>query len=278
MGQTESQAAHLILTPDGGNRLLVRDLWRYRELLMFLAWREVLLRYKQAFFGVAWALMRPVLTMLVFTVIFGRVVGFDAGGVPYSLFALSGMLVWQFFSTCVADASNSLLANTSLVTKVFFPKLILPTSFAVVNFLDLGVASLFFVGLWIFKGTPAPGPLWALPACLLWMLLLTLGFSYALAAASVRFRDVKFLVPFMLQLGLYASPIGYPISAIPERWRMALYLNPVSGLVEAWRWSIFGIAPTDNAGVMVSLGLSLLVFVGGFRFFRKSEANFADLI
>jgi len=268
----------LVLSAGRSSALLWKDLWRFRELLAFLAWRDVLLRYKQAAFGIGWALLRPVLTMLVFTLIFRRVVEVEASSVPYPLFALCGMLVWQFFSGCVADAAQSLVSNTSLVTKVFFPRLILPASTTLVNLLDFAVTLALFAGLWLFYGTPSLGPLWALPGVLLWMLGLALGVGFWLSSATVRYRDVKFLVPFGLQLGLYASPIGYPISALPEKFRFWAYLNPLSGLVEGFRWCFFGSSPADAHGVWLSLGVSVFLLLSGFVFFRKMEDSFADII
>lgn len=274
----ENRTSVVVVGADSATRLLFKDLWRFRELLAFLAWRDVLLRYKQAAFGIGWALIRPLLTMLVFTLIFQRVAGISSGDVPYPLFALVGMLVWQFFSGCVADASQSLVSNTSLVTKVFFPRLILPAATILVNLLDFTVALLLLVALWIYFGHPGAGPLWTLPALIAWMMLLATGVGLWLSAATVRFRDVKFLIPFVLQLGIYVSPVGYPISSLPEKLRLVSYANPLSGLIEAFRWCFFGSPFGDARGALVSLGVSAFLFLTGFVFFRRMEDSFADII
>jgi lipopolysaccharide transport system permease protein len=276
--RTSGNAPEILLGPRTSVGLFFRDLWRFRELLAFLAWRDVLLRYKQAAFGIGWALLRPLLTLVIFTLVFQRVAGIGTDGVPYPLFALSGMLIWQFFAGCAADASQSLVANSSLVTKVFFPRLILPSSVTLVNLLDFAVTLPLFAALWIYHGAPPPGPLWALPLVLVWMLVVALGTGFWLSAATVRFRDVKFLVPFALQIGLYASPVAYPVSALPEKVRLLSYLNPLAGLIEALRWSCFGAAPSHTVGVWISLAAGVAIFVSGFVFFRRLEDSFADII
>ncbi len=256
----------------------LRELGQSRELFVFLAWRDILLRYKQAAFGIAWALLKPLLTSAIFTAVFSRILDLETGGTPYVLFALSGMVVWQFLAGCASDASMSLISNVSLVTKVYFPRLLVPASVIVVNLLDALVGLVFLVGAWAYLGSPSPGPLYWLPLLGLWTLLLALGAGAWLAALTVRYRDTKFLVPFGLQIGLYASPVAYPITALPEVLRPWAYLNPATGLIEALRFAYFDLAPAWPPGIWISAGVSLFILVGGLLFFRRLEGSFADVI
>ena len=269
----------VVLGPRKSNTSTLRDLWRFRELFIFLAWRDILLRYKQAFFGVGWALFRPALTMLLLTLVFNRVAKIQADPVPYSVFVLAGMLVWQFFAGCASDSSVSLISNSSIVTKVYFPRLIVPASATLVNLLDFGIGLILLAGLMFYWKMPLNHSLLLLPLWILLLWVLSMGVGFWLSSATVLYRDVRFVVPFFLQIGLYASPVGYSTSSIPAQFKSLIYLNPVSGIIDGFRGCLFGTWPENIAlSAGSSLAISLVIFVSGLGFFKKLERSFADVI
>jgi lipopolysaccharide transport system permease protein len=254
-----------------------RDLWRYRELFQVLTWRDCAVRYKQTVLGVAWAVIRPVLAVVIFTVIFGRLAKLPSEGVPYSLMVFTGMLPWTFFSTGFADASNSLISNTNLVSKVYFPRLIVPTATIAAAFVD------FFIGLFILAAMMTgyhflpPWQILLLPIFVLLAFLASLGPSLWVTAVNVKYRDFRYVIPFLVQFGLYVSPVGFSSSVVPHRWRLLYSLNPLVGIIDAFRWCVLG-SRLYSPGVGVSVAVVAVLLWLGIRQFRKMERTFADLI
>lgn len=257
--------------------LNLRDLWAYRELLYFLTWRDIKVRYKQTAMGAAWAVVQPLFTMLVFTIFFSKFVGVPSDGLPYPIFAYAGLLPWTFFANAVGTSSNSLIGSSGLITKVYFPRMIVPASAVAAGLLDLAIASVILIGLAIFYGVTATWGLIWLPL----LVALTVGFSLGLgilvSALTVRFRDVRHALPFVIQLWMFASPIIYPSSVVPEQWRWALAFNPLTGIIEGFRSALVGRAMNWHAlGISAAITLALLI-VSAYAF-RRLEKSFADLI
>jgi lipopolysaccharide transport system permease protein len=256
-----------------------KELIRYRELFFFLAWRDILVRYKQAAFGVAWAVVRPLLNMAVFTLIFGKIAHLYSYDIPYPLFVLAGMLPWQLVSGAIFDTCNSLPSNIHLITKVYFPRVILATSPVLVYLVDFGINLVLLLGLMLIMGVGDLATLWALPLCLLLTLVLCLGASLWLSAVTVLYRDFRFIVTFMVQFGLFISPVGYGTYLVTGMWKWVYFLNPMVGVIDAFRWSLFGIEQPDAGwSILFSLVISLVLLVTGLRYFRNTERIFADKI
>jgi lipopolysaccharide transport system permease protein len=260
------------------DRSWASELWHFRELLYFLAWRDVKVRYKQAAFGAAWAIIQPLFTMIIFTFFFGRMAKIPTGGIPYPLFFYTTLVAWTYFAGTIGQAGNSLVSNASLITKIYFPRILLPASSALSGLLDYGVGSSFlFAMLFYYKIKPT----WALllwPVVVLDMLLVTLGISMLLAALNVRYRDVKHVIPFMVQLGLWVTPILYPASFLSARWRPLLALNPLSAVMEGFRACLFPNFQIDWTLMATSFSVSLVICVVGGFYFRRAEHAFADII
>lgn len=254
------------------------ELWRYRELLYFLAARDIKVRYKQAALGAAWAIMQPLATMLVFTIFFGRIAGIPSNNLPYPLFSFCGLAAWLYFSSTVAYASNSLVTNGSMITKVYFPRVYLPTSSALGCLMDLAVSGVVLAAMMVYYGV-YPGPLVLMvPLLIVTMILLALGVSFILAALNVRFRDVKHIVPFALQLWLFATPIIYPLSYLPKEAQALAMLNPMTGVIENLRAAILGGTEFNWRALGTSLAISIAVFCVGAVYFRSAEKRFADVV
>jgi lipopolysaccharide transport system permease protein len=255
------------------------DLWRFRELFFFLAWRDILVRYKQTIIGLAWSIIRPFLTMIVFTIIFERLAKFPSGGVPYPILVYAAMLPWQFFSTCFSDASNSLLNNSNMLTKIYFPRLIIPVSTVIVNLVDFLISFVILIGLMIWYHFVPSWNIIYLPLFLGLALITSIGSGVYIAALNVRYRDFKYIVPFVVQFGLQISPVGYSSDMIPEKYRLLYSLNPMVGVIDGFRWCILG----DQShiympGLLLSIGLIVLLLFLGIWYFRKTEKTFADII
>jgi lipopolysaccharide transport system permease protein len=269
----------LIIEAGRAERYYWRDLWRYRELFRVLAWRDISVRYKQTVIGAAWALLRPFLTMVVFTVIFGIIARLPSLGAPYALLVFAGMLPWTLFSTALADASNSLVSNSNLISKVYFPRLIVPGAAVVVGFVDFLISLVILVLLMVwYRYLPGPQIL-LLPAFVAIAFLASLGPALWITALNVKYRDFRYVIPFIVQFGLYVSPVGFSSSVIPERWRLLYSVNPMVGVIDGFRWCILG---GENQlyipGLLVSLGVTGFMLWLGIRQFRKMEKSFADLI
>lgn len=255
------------------------ELWRYRELFWSLAWRSILVRYKQTVVGVAWALIRPVLTMIVFSVIFGRLAGFSSDGVPYPLLVFCAVLPWQFFANSLTGSSESVVAHAGMITKVYFPRLVIPGSAVISGIIDFCLAALVFAGLMAWYGVVPGIRILLLPAFLLLALGAAFGAGLWLSALNVRFRDVRHIVPFMVQLGLYISPVGFSSSVVPERWRFFYSLNPMVGVIDGFRWCVLGQSVSMHwPGFWLSVVMVAFMLIGGLIFFSRTERTFADVI
>lgn len=274
------RAVHKILRPRHGlARLRLGELWQYRELLYFLAWRDILVRYKQTVMGILWAFIRPFATIIVFTIIFGRLAKVPSGGLPYPVLAFAGLLPWQLFSTAFGEASASVVGNGQLVSKVYFPRLLIPISATCSALADFLVSAVMLVGLLIWYHVPvSANAVWLAPFTLL-CLVAALGSGIWFSALFVRFRDVRHAIPFLIQLGLYISPVGFSSAMVPARWRLLYSLNPMVGVIDGFRWSLLGGANTlYPPGIVLSIALSIVILVGGTYYFRNTERAFADVI
>ena len=256
-----------------------RDLWRYRELFYFLAWRDILVRYKQTAIGVAWALIRPLLTMIILTIVFGNVARLPSDGVPYPILVFAAMLPWQFFANAFSDAGNSLIGNANMISKVYFPRLVIPGSAVIVCFVDLLISGAILAALMLWYGFLPDWRILTLPLFVLIAFAASMGAGLWMAALNVKYRDFRYIIPFVVQLGLYISPVGFSSTVIPEQWRLIYSLNPMVGVIDGFRWALLsGRAHFYWPGFTVSLCLVALLLVAGFMYFRKTEKSFADVI
>jgi lipopolysaccharide transport system permease protein len=261
-----------------GGRYL-QDLWRYRELFLFLAWRDLLVRYKQTVVGVGWSILRPLLTMLILTLVFGKFGKMPSGGVPYPLLVLCGLLPWQFFATALSESGNSLVGNSNLISKVYFPRLIIPASSVIISVVDFLISLGFLVVLLIWYHFRPPPTVALLPLFALLAFAAAFAGGVWVAALMVRYRDFRFLVPFAVQFGLYISPVGFFSSVVPEKWRLLYSLNPMVGVIDGFRWCILGGQHVIYwPGLVVSVLSILMVLVTGIWYFRRTEQTFADVI
>jgi lipopolysaccharide transport system permease protein len=266
------------IRPTGaGVSLDLAEIWAYRELLYFLTWRDLKVRYKQTLMGVVWVIAQPLFTMLVFTVFFNRLGGFRSDDIPYPLFAYAGLLLWTFFSNAVVYGTNSLIQNSNLVTKVYFPRMFIPAAAVAAGLADLAVASVILVGLVLYYGVAATWGLLLAPVFTLLTVLLALGTGLLVSALTVKYRDLKHALPFMIQLWLFASPIIYPASVVPDGWRWLFMLNPLAGIVEGFRASLTGRA-LDWRSAAVAAVVTLALLLVSMYVFRRTEETFADVI
>jgi lipopolysaccharide transport system permease protein len=256
-----------------------RDLWRYRDLFYFLAWRDILVRYKQTVIGIAWALIRPLLTMAVFTVVFGKIAKLPSEGVPYPLLVFAAMLPWQFLATALGEASNSLIGNSNLISKIYFPRLIVPAGSVITSFVDFLISGAFLVALMAWYRFVPDWQLFTLPFFVLLAFAAALGSGLFLAALNVEYRDFRYIVPFIVQFGMYISPVGFSSSVIPEKWRLLYSLNPMVGVIDGFRWALLrGQAPLYLPGLLASVLLTSVLCLTGIWYFRRTERTFADVI
>lgn len=269
----------LIIEPTKGLAALkLRELWEYRELLYFLVWRDIKVRYKQTALGVAWVVLQPLIATLIFTVVFGQLAKIPSGDLPYPLFAFAGLLPWQYFAGALNRAGTSLVNNANLLTKVYFPRLIIPLASILNGLVDFGISLIVLIGLMVYYNVvPAPAIL-LLPLFLLMAIVTALGVSLWLSALGVKYRDVNQLLPFLIQVWMYATPVVYPASLFPERWRWLLGLNPMSGVVEGFRWALTGSGDPPGPILLVSISVVLILLVSGLVFFRNTERTFADVV
>lgn len=270
-----------ILTIESGtiDRNYWQDIWRYRELFLFLAWRDILVRYKQTVIGIAWALLRPLLIMVVFTLIFSKLAKLPSEGAPYSILVFAGLLPWFFFSSALTGAGESLVSNASMISKVFFPRIIVPTSSVIVSLVDLLISGLILLGLMIWYDFLPGWRILALPLFVLMAFALSIGAGLWVAALNVKYRDFRVIVPFVVQFGLYVSPVGFSSAIVPEQWRLVYSANPMVGVIDGFRWSILG-GDTQLywPGFFISFAVIAFIFVTGIFYFRKMEKTFADVI
>lgn len=277
--QAVAQQPELVLQPTHGWATLnLRDVWEHRELLWFLAWRDIKVRYKQTLIGAAWAMLKPIMSMLVFSLIFGTLIGVDSGVVPYPVFVYSGLLTWNLFASALGQSGSSLVSNASLISKVYFPRLVLPIASVVVALLDFLVALLVLVVLMLAYGI-VPGPtVLILPLFVALALATALGVGLWLSALEIKYRDVGHTVPFLTQFWLFITPVIYPSSVIPAQWRWLYSLNPMVGVVEGFRWSLLGNGRAPGVSLILSVAVMLVVLVSGLVFFKRSERQFADVV
>ena len=269
----------LIIEAGRTERHYWRDLWRYRELFAFLAWRDLLVRYKQTLVGVAWSLIRPVLTMVVLTIVFGKLGNMPAGGVRYPLLVFCGMLPWQFFSTALSESGNSLVTNSNLISKVYFPRLIVPAASVITSLVDFLISAAFLTLLMIWYQFVPPAQIIFLPVFILFAFAASFGAGLWVSALMVEYRDFRFIVPFVVQFGLYISPVGFQSGIVPDNYRLLYSLNPMVGVIDGFRWAILG---GEHTLYWPGLGLSAVIVIAlilsGIWYFRKTEKSFADVI
>ena len=258
--------------------LKLGELWQYRELLYFLIWRDVKVRYKQTLLGAAWAILQPLLTMVVFSIFFGKLARMPSDGVPYPLFAYVALVPWTFFANGLTLASNSLVANQTLLRKVYFPRLVIPVSAVAAGLIDFGIAFVVLLGLAARYGVPLTVNMIWLPALVLLALVTALGVGLWFAALNVLYRDIQYVVPFLVQVWLYATPIVYPSSLVPERWRTLYAINPMVGVVEGFRWALLGTGTAPGPMILVSGIAAVVTLIGGMFFFRRMEKTFSDVV
>jgi lipopolysaccharide transport system permease protein len=271
---------HIILQPSRGwAPLRLGELWEFRDLLYFLIWRDVKVRYKQTVLGVAWAVLQPVLSMVIFTLIFGKLVGVRSDGLPYPLFCYAALAPWQFFAQALAQSSNSVVTNARLLQKVYFPRLILPLAAVLAGVVDFLLALAVLAGLMFWYGlAPSPWAVLWLPLLALWIALVALGVGVWFAALNVQFRDVFYVVPFVIQIWFFCTPVVYPASLAPENWRWLTGLNPMTGVVEGFRAGLLGVAAAFGPALALSACMTLAILLGGLVYFRRVERTFADVV
>jgi lipopolysaccharide transport system permease protein len=267
----------LIKSEAAGVQLNLGELWHFRELLYFLTLRDIKVRYKQTLMGVAWVIIQPLLTVLIFTLVFNRFVRLETGSLPYPLFALSGLLLWLFFANAVTNSTHSLVSNANLITKVYFPRMFIPAASVGAGLVDLSVAFLLLVALGFYYGVALTLQILLLPLFVLMMALLALGVGLFAAAVNVKYRDLRHALPFIIQLWMFASPVIYPTSLVPQKWKWLVIINPVAGIIEGFRAAITGQA-FDWMHISVSLAITLAVLVSAIYVFRRFEDTFADVV
>jgi lipopolysaccharide transport system permease protein len=269
----------LVIEEGRAERHYWRDLWCYRELFFFLAWRDILVRYKQTTIGIVWALGRPLITMLVFTLIFSKLAKLPSEGAPYPILVFAALLPWQFFSSAFSGAGDSLISNAGMISKVYFPRLVIPASALIVSFVDFLISCIVLVGLMIWYGFAPNIRMLTLPIFIFVAFAIAMGAGLWIAALNVKYRDFRIIIPFVVQFGLYISPVGFSSTIVPEQWRLLYSLNPMVGVIDGFRWAILG----GNTqlywpGFLLSLFLVVVILITGIVYFRKTEKTFADVI
>lgn len=274
-----SQVPELVIEPGRSEKNYWGDLWRYRELFYILSWRDVKVRYKQTVLGAAWGIIRPLLTMIIFTIIFGRVAKLPTEGTaPYAILVYAAMLPWQFFANALGEASASLVGNSNLITKVYFPRLIIPASSVIVSLVDFGISFLLMILLMVWYRFVPSGHIVFLPFFIIMAFLASFGISLYLTALNVKYRDFRYIIPFIVQFGLYVSPVGFSSSVVPEKWRLLYSLNPMVAVIDGFRWCILGEQKMYWPGFILSSLVTVFFCIIGIWYFRKTEKSFADNI
>ena len=269
----------IVIRPSSGwVPLRLKELWEYRELLYFLVWRDVKVRYKQTVLGAAWAVIQPFFTMVVFSIFFGRLAGIPSDGLPYPLFAYCALLPWQLFSHAMTESGNSLVANQNLITKVYFPRLVIPISAVLAGLVDFGIAFLVLLGMMAYYGMVPTMAVVTLPLFILLAVSSALAIGLWLSALNVQYRDVRYTIPFLTQFWLFSTPIAYPSSLVPEGWRVLYGLNPMAGVVEGFRWALLGTSNAPGPMLAVSVAVVIVLLIGGLFYFRRMEKTFADVV
>lgn len=272
------QPRQRIAPPAGWLEINLNELWQHRELLYFLVWRDLKVRYKQTAIGALWAILQPFLTMLVFSLIFGRLAHIPSNGLPHSVFYYSGLLAWLYFATALQHSTNTMVENQRVITKVYFPRLLLPVAAVTSGLVDLAFGFIVFVGMLLYYRIVPGAAILLMPLFLLLTVLTALGVGVWLSALNAIYRDVRYVVPFLIQFWLFASPVAYPSSLVPERWRWLYGLNPMAGVVEGFRWSLTGHGPAPTLLLGVSAGMVLVLLAAGVIYFQKTEGTIADVL
>lgn len=268
----------IIIEPGRGLKHYWKDLWNYRELFYFLAWRDIAVRYKQTVIGIAWSVIRPVLTMAVFVVVFGKLAGLPSeGAAPYTILVFAAMLPWQFFANALSESSNSLIGNANMISKVYFPRLAIPASSVIVSFVDFLISFAILALLMVWYGFVPGWRIITLPLFALLAFGVAIGAGLWFASLTVKYRDFRFIVPFVVQFGLYVSPVGFSSKIVPPQWRLLYSMNPMVGVIDGFRWSIIG-GELYMPGLLLSIGLVAVLLASGIWYFRKTERTFADVI
>ena len=274
-----SELPHTRIAPSKGwISLGLKDLWRYRELLFFLAWRDIKVRYKQTALGAAWAVIQPLFTMLVFTLFFGRLAKVPSDGIPYPLFSYTALLPWQLFAYALTESSNSVVANERLITKVYFPRLVVPLASILAGLVDFVIAFTLVIGMMVWYGVRPTWAVLTLPFFVILAMATAFGVGLWLSALNVQYRDVRYTLNFIVQFWLFASPVAYSSTLVPARWRPFYGLNPMAGVIEGFRWALLGKAQAPGAMLWVSVVVVALVLVGGLYYYRRMEKTFADVV
>lgn len=275
---TASLPVLVIEPPRGLVALRLGDLWRYRDLLYFLVWRDIKVRYKQTALGASWAILQPVMTMVIFTVVFGKFAKIPSDGVPYPIFSYCGLLPWTFFAYAMSQSADSLVSNANLIRKVYFPRLVIPVAASLAGLLDFGIAFVLLVGMMAFYRVAPTVAMITLPFFLLLALLTALTVGIWLSALNVQYRDVRYAIPFLVQIWLFATPIAYPASLIHGTWHLVFALNPMTGVVEGFRWALLGTGSLDVPALGISIAVTMAALIGGLYYFRTMEQRFADVV
>jgi len=271
--------SHIVIRPSRGwVPLRLVDLWEYRELLYFLVWRDIKVRYKQTALGAAWAIIQPFFTMVVFSVFFGRLAKIPSDGIPYPIFTYCALVPWQLFTHALNESANSLVANERLITKVYFPRLVIPLAAVLAGLVDFGIAFGVLLAMMVYYGTAPTVAVATLPFFLLLSLGTALGVGLWLSALNVQYRDVRYTIPFLTHFWLFSTPVAYPASLVPESWRPLVGLNPMAGVVEGFRWALLGTANPPGLMLLVSSTMVIALLVGGLYYFRRVEKTFADMV
>lgn len=256
----------------------LRELWEYRELLYFLIWRDIKVRYKQTVLGAAWAVIQPLFMMLVFSLFFGKLAGVPSDGIPYPVFTFCGLLPWQLFAYSVTQASNSVVGSQNLITKVYFPRLVVPISAVLGGVVDFAIAFVLLLAMMVYYGIVPAWQIVALPGLVLLAVLAALGVGLWLSALNVQYRDVRYTISFLVQFWLFATPVAYPSSIVPEKWRVLYALNPMVGVVDGFRWALLGKPESPVMPLLISVTVVFLLLIGGLYYFRRMEQEFADIV
>jgi lipopolysaccharide transport system permease protein len=268
----------IIQASNGWKALNLRDLWIYRELIYFMTWRDLKVRYKQTLLGAGWAILQPFLTMVVFSVFFGNLAGVPSDGVPYPIFSYTALIPWTLFSKALQDASRSLVNNSHMITKVYFPRMILPLASVLAGLVDFFIAFIVLLGMMAYYHVVPTANIWTLPLFLLLALVTAIGVSLWLSALNVLYRDINYVLPFLTQFWMYITPIAYASSLIPEKWRLIYFLNPMTGVVEGFRWALLGTGTAPGIMTLVSSLVAIVLLITGMFYFKRMERLFADMV
>ena len=274
-----TEPATTIVKPSGGwASQNLRDLWIYRELIFFLTWRDLKVRYKQTLLGASWAVLQPFLTMVVFSIFFGNLADVPSDGVPYPIFSYTALIPWTLFSKALQDASRSLVANSHMITKVYFPRMILPLSSVLAGLVDFSIAFVVLLGMMVYFGIMPTASIWMLPLFLLLALITAVGIGLWLSALNVLYRDIGYILPFLTQFWMFVTPIAYPSSMVPEKWQAVYAINPMTGVVEGFRWSLLGTGQPPGVMTVVSSLVAVFILISGIFYFKRMERIFADMV